>query len=1234
MKSPDAMQHGFGIRTATTIQGLSAAALLLFLLFGFLNVAVAGAQALATTDQEMEQGREQKIHALDAGEEVSFLEHKASLELRRASFEEVLWAIAREGGLGLSYNPDLIPEQEVTLRIEEKTLADALQQLLASTDLEALITSNREIVLVEQTSAEQGQISPEDQEQESSERGEVGGFDLNARSVLAAIRPAQRAQQQTVEGQVTDAESGEPLPGVNVLVQNTDIGTTTGVDGAYSIEIPEDVPQVLVFSFVGYETQEVSIEGRERIDVELVPEEVALEEVVVIGYGEAARQDVTGSISSVTSADIGDIPVASFEEAMQGQISGVQIDQRTGEPGAAPEIQVRGTGTLTAGTDPVFVIDGIPVDKNLALQGELNQRRDAFSTPRQNPLSNIHPRDIESIEVLKDASAASIYGSRGSNGVVMVSTKEGGGIDGRPVVNFSQRVGVSEVANRPDMMNAEEWIEFMFDSRNNNYRDKYGEEPPNPRTNEGRPEDDDFVIIPERAIQFDQGEIDTDYDYLEGVYERGAESETYLSLSGGVEDISYFLSGSYLTEKGTIDRTGFERYSLRANLRGDITDYIHFGTNLSLSRSDQDRLPTSAPYFATPPGIPYSAQVHIPIVKPFNEDGTPNELNGQSFLGGGTTTASNPFQIQQSFDWTLVHDRVQSMAFLEFDLTDEVVFNTRGAIDYSQYDQEFFQSTEFLFRGSDTEPFAQDNSSNSFNWLSENTLEYQDVIGDHSVTGLVGFTAQQQTDAQSAIFATDFIDDRVQTINAGVVTGGTSLREQWALTSWLARGTWNYQDRYLATASIRADQSSRFGPGNRTGVFPSGSFGWRISEENFMEDVSSVSELRIRVAVGQTGNFLIPNFGSYSLLGESDYPTGEERSVGLAQSTVGDEDLSWETTTEFNLGLDVGLFNDRIEFFGEYYYAQTEDLLLNVEVPAQTGFTTVLTNIGSVLNEGIEFELTTHNITGEFSWTTDFNFSTNRNEVLSLGPDDAPIRSTGAAGIRHITMVGHEIGSYYGYVTDGIYQSEEEIANAPEDEEAPDPRPGDIRFKDVDGDGRITADDRTITGSYHPDWTVGMRNQFQWQGFNLSFFLDAIVGRDILNLTARHMKNGEANFNSYSVFNDRWRSPDESGDGKTPRADRQTGLHGNNNRPSDFQVEDASSLRLRNLSLGYTFNFEAGGVTRQARVYFAGRNLVTITPYINFNPDVSLQNSPLVRGEDYGAYPISRDLTIGFDLTF
>ena len=1210
--------RNFGPRTLSFARRLCTAAFLVVLLPGLLSAVLVGSPALAQASQA-----EEDLYALGANGEASApaFERESSFDFQQVPFEEALWAVAEEGDFGLSYNSDLLPNRTVTLQVQGEKVGDVLRQLLEPTDLDALVTSNGEIVLVEQA---------EEETERNVDYENIAA--LNSQSSTSTnFSPTSVLQQQIVQGEVRDAETGETLPGVNVMVQDTDVGVITGADGGYSIEVPDDAPQVLVFSFVGYETQVVPIEGRERIEVDLIPGEIALEEVVVIGYGEAERRNVTGSISQVTSADIEGIPVASFEEALQGQVSGVQINQTTGEPGAAPDIEVRGTGTLTAGTDPVFVIDGMPVDKNVGIQGDVDLRRGSFSTPSHNPLANINPRDIESIEVLKDASAASIYGSRGSNGVVMISTKDGGGADGRPVVNFSQRVGVNEVANRPDMMNSDEWVEFMFDARNNNYRDKYGEEPPNPRTNEGRP-DDAFVEIPERAIAYDQGEIDTDTDWVDEVYDRGTDAETYLSVSGGTEDVNYFISGSYLNERGTVDRTGMERYSLRSNFRFDLTEDLHVGTNLSLARSDQDRLPTSAPYFARPPGIPYSAQVTAPIVEPFNPDGTLRQ--GQVELGGGTTTAPNPFRIQRDFNWTSTQDRVQGMAFIEYDLGGGFTFNQRGAIDYLQFENNFFRSTEFIYRGFETEPFAQENTSNSLNWLSESTLSFDGTLGDHAITGVAGFTLQRQTDKQRSAFATDFIDDRVQTLNAGVITGGTTLREEWALASWLGRGTWNFQDRFLATVSVRADQSSRFGPGNRTGIFPSGSFGWRVSEEGFMDDVDTISELRLRAAVGQTGNFLIPNFGAFSLMESADYPTGEERSIGLTQSTVGDDDLSWETTTEFNLGLDLGVFDDRIEFFGEYYYAETDDLLLNVEVPAQTGFTTVLTNIGTVVNEGVEFELTTRNITGDFSWTTDINFSTNRNEVTSLGPNDAPIRSAGAAGIRHITMVGEEIGSYYGWVTDGVYQSEEEIANAPDDLEAPDPQPGDFRFKDITGDGQITADDRTVTGSYHPDWTAGVRNQFRWNNFDFSFFVDATVGRDILNLTARHMKNGEANFNSYSVFNDRWRSPDEPGDGETPRADRQTGLQGNNNRPSDFQVEDATSISLRNLSLGYTFNFEAGGITRQARVHFTGRNLVTITPYINFNPDVSLQDSPLVRGEDYGAYPISRNFTIGFDLTF
>jgi TonB-linked SusC/RagA family outer membrane protein len=1199
-------------------------------------VVPAQGQTLAQANQTPPQPTDAQLSSLlNSTATPPALRQTVKLDLNGVSFERALQTIAYRGDFGISYNPALIPQRTVSVPMATATMDKALRHLLNDTGLDALISPQREIIIVPHHEVDTaGESVPRKLQA-------LAAPDLQriqARSTIALVN-----QVQTITGRVTDAQDGSPIPGVNVVVQGTTTGTATDANGEYELEAPDDA-EVLVFSAVGYVRQEVPINGRTTINVQLQSDVEALEEVVVVGYGTQQRAEVTGAVSSVSAQDVQDLAVESFETAIQGKLAGVEVRQATGEPGASPTIRVRGTGSISAGNDPLFVIDGLPITRDEGAQGTLFRRRSTFTPPTLNPLATINTSDIESIEVLKDASAAAIYGSRGSNGVVIITTKKGSR-SGSPVVRYNGYYGVQSATNVPDMMNSREIVDFTIDARNNNYIQKYGSAPPDPRTNDGRP-DDGFVLIPEKYIEYDQGERSTNTDWLDLITKPAPMYSANVSVSGGSDDVGYFVSGGLFQQDGIIQGSDFSRYSLRVNVEADPVEFVRVGANLSTSLSQQNRLPASAPYFARPPGIVYSAMVHSPVIEPYNDDGTPNQLNGQSYLGGGTTSASHPIAIRNAIDEDLDHHRTFGTAFAEFDLGYDMLFKSQFGADLSDYTRNFYRANSLLYRTATAgEPYAQSGSSRSFSWLSENTLTYDRDYGDHSVNALLGFTAQKERNDLNSIIAQNFPDDEVPTVNGGQVTDGTSTAEEWSLLSYLARVNYAFQQKYLLTATIRADRSSRFGSNNQTGIFPSASAGWRISEEPFMQDITSVSDLKLRVSYGVTGNFLIPNYGSFGLLGSADYISGGGQNVisGVAPGSIGNDDLTWETTRELNVGLDAGFFNDRVSLAADYYQSTTSDLLLNVSLPAATGFETFLTNIGEVQNRGLELVLSTNNLVGDFSWSTDINFSTNRNEVTELGPEGAPILSSGAAGLRHITRIGNEIGSYYGYVVEGVYRDQAAVDNALPDTEAPDPAPGDFIFKDIAGggpngdqpDGQITPDDRTVTGSYFPDFTYGITNSFRYRGFDLNVFIQGVEGREILNLTSRHMKNGEANFNSYAIFNERWRSPENPGNGEVPRADRQTGLHGNNNRPSSFQVEDGSYIRLRNVTLGYSFPIAfLGTETRRARLYLSGQNLITITDYLGFNPEVNLQSTPLTPGEDYGAYPLSRVFTLGVDLTF
>ncbi len=1070
--------------------------------------------------------------------------------------------------------------------------------------------------------------------------------------VLQQIEPAAGpeptsviVQTHRVTGRVVDEDDRSPLPGLNIVVKGTQTGTTTDSDGKYQLEniSPQDI---LVFTYVGYKSQEIVVGGRGEIDMFMASEVLRGEEVTVVGYGTQQRREVTGSVSRISAATLRDIPVLSFEQAIQGQLSGVDVQENTGEPGGEPNIRIRGTGSISAGNDPLYVLDGLPISKNLNLQGTLFRRRAAFKPPATNPLAALNPADIESIEILKDASAAAIYGSRGSNGVVLITTKKGKR-GGKPTIRFDAYTGTQSVANQPDMMNAEELIAYTQDARNNNYIDNLDPLNPssanynpnyNPANNDGRAGLSGNFTMPDQYVNWDG----TDTDWLDLIFSSTPITNSNVSVTGGGQNSSYYISGGYLKQDGIIENSQFKRYTLSARFVGDLNESITFGANINAAFTENDRVPANAPYFGRPPGIVYSAMVHSPVVKPFDDLGRPNQRaadGAQSFLDGGTTSASNPLAIIDGIDESLANHRTFGNIYTDISLVKDLTFRSMFGVDLDNFQGSFFRGNSLLYRTATTgDPYAQSSSATRTNWVWENTLNYKKVVRDaHNLTALLGYTAQKDVSQTNTVIARNFPDDQVQTLSGGLVTDGNSVKEEWSLVSLLARINYNYKYKYLLTATIRSDKSSRFGPGNQTGIFPSFSVAWRMAQEEFVkEKLSFLSEFKLRASYGETGNFLIPNYGAIGLLGQELYIDDDQPVSAVFPATISNEKLGWETTKQVDLGIDYALLEDRIYGTFDWYNSKTEDLLLQVGVQSATGFTNALQNIGRVQNKGFELSLTSRNMVGAFQWSTEFNFAANDNKVLELGPGDEPILAAGGAGIRHITQVGEELGSYYGWVVDGIYQSEADIANAPQDANAPDPKPGDFRFKDINGDGIINTDDRTITGSYHPDFIYGITNRFHYKNFDLSIFFQGVEGREIMNLTARHMKNGEANFNSYGILNERWRSAEEPGNGQTPRADRQTGLQGNNNRPSSYQVEDGSYFRLRNLTIGYRLPRSlTSRVAQGVRIYITGKNLFTLTDYIGFNPEVSLQSqNMLVQGEDYGAYPLTKTWIVGTNITF
>jgi TonB-linked SusC/RagA family outer membrane protein len=1154
---------------------------------------------------------------------------------------EILDEIGEKYQVFFNYESSLISNIKLDFKLtEEESLNQTVKRLMTKTNLKYEVTNEKFVIIYKNDNRGKKKMRKVKRKirqlNKLEKKGEIKIQRNNSDPInhsLNILEEVTRFEEieQTIGGRITD-DQGEALIGVTVLAKGTSTGTSTDGNGNFSLSVADDVT-VLVFSYTGFQPQEIVIGSQTVIDVVMSAGSSFLNEVVVTGYGRQDKRDITGSVATLSASQIKDIPVTSFENAIQGQLAGVQVTETSGEPGAGPSIRVRGVGSITAGNEPLYVIDGFPISKNvdLGVQGD-NFRRGAgrFRPPTQNPLATLNPNDIESIQVLKDASSASIYGSRGSNGVIVITTKKGSR-KGAPVVSYDTYVGSQSVANKLDLMNSSEFIDYNIEATNNAYLQANpgasASDPNSVRTNAAWRIADDM-----------QNPDGTDTDWQDEMFNTALLQSHNVSVAGGSEKIGYYVAANYFNQDGIIEGTDFNRYSIRMNLEADVNDKLRIGLNLSPSYTTSNKKPAGSPYFSRPPGIVYSGIVHSPTVRPFNADGTPNQLDNQSYLNtsdgevASLSSASNPFAIIEGIDDQLTQFRTMTNLYAEYDIMKNLTFKSFIGIDINNYKRNFFRKNSLLYRTSTSgESYGQSSSSESVSWLAEQTLSYNTTINTkHKINAVAGYTAQKEAIDINTIIADNFADDLVPTVSGGQVVQGTAAQEEWSLVSMLARVNYDFDDRLLVTASIRSDKSSRFGAGNKTGIFPSASIGYRISKH---VQADWLSDLKLRASWGRTGNFLIPNYASIGLLAPANTTFGGSLVNGIGASTISNKDLSWEKTSSYDIGLDFGFLKDRIYGSLEYFNATTTDLLLAVQVPSALGFTNALTNIGEVVNKGFEVSVTSRNTTGKLKWQTNLNFSTVDNEVTKLGPSGDPILSSGGAGNRHITQIGDPIGSYYGYMTDGIYQNQAEIDAGPIDQIAT-PRPGDFRWVDVNDDGFINAEDRTVVGNYLPDYTFGITNTFTYENISFSFLIQGVQGNEVLNLTRRHMGNGEANYNSYRDWNDRWQSESNPGNGEIPRANRQTG--NSNNRPSNYQVEDASYIRLRNVTIAYTFpKSSLGNTFSGVRVSLSGTNLYTWTNYLGYNPEVNNNEDNVnVQGEDYGAYPLARIFTLGLNASF
>lgn len=977
-------------------------------------------------------------------------------------------------------------------------------------------------------------------------------------------------------GRVVDARTHEPLPGAVVNIKGTTHGVSTDAEGRFVFVTGQKFPYTLIISYIGYRKIEVTATGG-HIEIPLEAIQSQLNDVVVVGYGTQKKSDLTGAIASV-SGPLLKQPVSSFDQALKGAIPGVQVTQTSGQPGGGVSIRIRGGSSIQGGNEPLYVIDGFPIYNSTASPGILT------GAP-VNPLASINPADIESIDILKDASATAIYGSRGANGVVIVTTRKGKAE--RNTLNYEGSYGVQSLRKKIDLLDARNFAilrnEALYDANPSKGPNQY--------------------LSADQVSQLGKGT-----DWQDAVFRTAPVQNHQLSISGGNAKTRYLLSGNYFDQQGIIKHTDFTRLGIRANVDAQPLDRLKVSASLSVNKSDAN---------VAPSGFVTSLLLMPPTATIYEPNGSYTLRNPFENIFANPVATINE-QINKS-----TTNRLLGTAFAEYNIIDGLnVKVLLGADVNNTTEKNYIPST--IYEGLLTKGSAARGTYNAYSWLNENTVTYTRNIAKHTFDVLAGFTQQEFKSDIVRAGAQNFVTDDL-TYNS-LQSGATLVRPfadatAWVLHSYLARVNYNYNSRYYFTASIRADGSSRFGKGNKWGYFPSAAASWRISNEPFFKEASRVvNDLKLRASFGTTGNLEIGEYQSLATLYSLNYLFGKNMATGFAPSRLANDHLGWEKTYQYNAGLDAAFLNSRLLFTVDAYYKKTTNLLLNVEIPWTSGQTSSLQNFGSVLNKGIELSLSSRNFTGAFTWNTDFNISFNRNEVLKIG-NGARSYISG----NYIIQVGQPLGSFYGTVTDGILQTGEEATKGKYTGNAV-PKAGDRLYKDINGDGVFTtANDRTIIGNAQPDFILGLGNSFSWKGFSLSVFLQGSYGNKILNSNQQSLElfNGQQNAAASAL--DRWTPAHPSQ--TTPRAKLDPA-------PvfSDRFIENGSFLRVKNVSLGYSLPKSVIGKVSAINVFVSAQNLLTWTSYTGFDPEVTSGNN-ISPGTDLGIYPVSRTVSAGVRVT-
>ncbi len=1123
----------------------------------------------------------------------SLFKQKVDLDLQNASVADALNEIRRQSDIRLTYDRDQLASDRINLVMSEASIIDAFAALFSDLELEALASTSGQVV-IRPTS-----MSP----------------NAEMRAVRAEV------QTEIVTGLVIDESTGETLPGVNVVVQGTTTGTTTNVDGEFELSVPS-LDETLLFSFIGFETRIVPLEGRNELEISMTPTALIGDEIVVIGYGDTRRVDLTGSVSSVSAERLERSVTSTMERALQGRAAGVMVTQNTGRPGGNASIRIRGTNSLTGDAEPLYVIDGIPISGSVGGIGGTNVNASS-------PIAGLNPNDIESIDILKDASATAIYGARASNGVIMITTKRGRA--GETNVDYSGYVGFQHVPSRLDLMDLPEYAAIKNIQA-------------------------DMHLLERREEFADPSILGPGTNWQEELFRTTPMTNHTLAISGGDNITRYRFSMGYLGQEGVVPGSYFDRYSARIVLDNNPTDWLQLGSNFNISQTEESLIVDER----QGEEIIISTAMRMP-------PNTPYKLPDGSFGGPTGPDAAyfhaNPIGMAQLKDDDLTRRQLTGNIFATLNLHETLSLRSELNLNYgNRVRNHFIPTWQMGDIMNDVSRGSRNRDSNIW-WQSTTYLTHSQSFANRLVVNsTLGHEIEESSWEGVSAGRRGFPSNEVRELGAGdpETATGSSYSGSSSMQSIYARVNLRYDERYLLTGTMRADASSKFAPEHRWGYFPSFSAGWRISNEPFF-NIDQISDLRIRAGYGMVGN---EGIGTY-LFGSALNISPSIWGTAVRPGNVPNPDLRWESTESVNLGLDFGLFRDRINLTADVYQKWTDDLLMTRPLPLYSGTSGTgsmgapVVNIGALENRGLELALNTINTTGRVRWESTVIYSMNQNKVTRLDQDDTFLERR----IEHFdpvsrTIIGEPVGQFFGYETDGLFQSEEEILEHADQHDQIDRYSGvwvgDIRFRDINGDGVIDERDRTIIGDPNPLFTFGITNDFYFGNFDLSVFFNGSYGNDIFNQVRRwtegdHFWRAHArtlnDFARDGIIDNPDATQEEINDAAisevhliNPDTDMpRLGGANNNARISDRFIEDGSYIRLKNLTMGYTLPPDWLGRLgfREFRVYFSGENLLTFTNYSGHDPEVgSDTQDPLLIGVDIGQYPSSRIYTLGVNIGF